>query len=154
RTWWCWIQRCATTTTSSPRSSTSSTIGSASITPPSRSRARLTPTSGKCTDVDRRTLDRVLKLRPGNAVSRLKSSRFPVLNPTDLVSALGGKAPLLLVTTTEPPIIAAWMRASRHLDAPIGIGAGGPLDGRDSAARFFESVRREAELTWHEKPVF
>jgi hypothetical protein len=101
-------------------------------------------------------LDRVLALRPSNGVTRLGTqSRVPLLNPADLVRALGpATGALLSVPVSARFALPGLLRASRDCDAPIGLRCPSPLAGRDSPAGFFEAVRVAAEELRLRRPIF
>lgn len=101
-------------------------------------------------------LDKVLGLRPTNAVARLGAHcRLPLLNPRDLLRALDGR-PTALPTLPLASRLAlpALLRAARALDAVVGLACPHPLADRGAAERFANGVRAAAEETGHERPVF
>ena len=62
-------------------------------------------------------LDKVLALRPANVASRLgPDCRIPVLNPRDLLSALGADVGLACIPAYVPSAIDGILRAAREED--------------------------------------
>jgi hypothetical protein len=99
--------------------------------------------------------DKVLSLRPGNAVARLGArSRLPVLNPRDLLAVLEPDAGLCCIPVFARAGIGGVLRAAREEDAVIGMACPHPQAGRDGPRTFVERVRAIAEEIGHRKPFF
>lgn len=100
-------------------------------------------------------LDKVLALRPANAATRLgPDCRIPVLNPRDLLTALGGEVGLACIPAYTPSAIDGILRASRETDAVVGLACPHPLADREGAQRFIDMVRDVGEDYRHRKPLF
>ncbi len=100
-------------------------------------------------------LDKVLALRPANAVSRLgPDCRIPVLNPRDLLSAIGNDVGLACIPAFTPSAIDGILRASREEDAVVGIACPHPLADREGAERFVARLISVGEEVRHRKPLF
>lgn len=103
-------------------------------------------------------LEKVLALRPGNAVARLGSeSRVPLLNPRELLRALEG-VPVALpcVPLLAKAALPGLLRAARSEDAVLGLTCPHPLADRSAAERFISAVREAAEdaEAVHARPLF
>jgi hypothetical protein len=103
-------------------------------------------------------LDKVLTLRPGNAVARLGAgSKLPLLNPRELLRALEGVPVALpclpLLTKASLPGL---LRAARSEDAVLGLACPHPLADRAAPERFMAAVREVTADTdaEHARPVF
>jgi hypothetical protein len=100
-------------------------------------------------------LDKVLALRPTNAVSRLGKSRLPLLNPRDLVRALQAEpASLLCVPVPALDVLPGLLRAARDQDSVLGLACAHPFPKRNTAAVFFDAVKAAADEIEHKRPVF
>lgn len=101
-------------------------------------------------------LEKVLTLRPGNAAARLgHASRLPLLNPRDLVTALGDRpSALLCVALSVPEQAGGILRAARDRDALVGLSCVHDPGRRELASTFFEHVRRTTDEYGHRRPVF
>lgn len=100
-------------------------------------------------------LDKLLSLRPTNAVARLGGkSLLPLLNPRDLLRALE-RHPTSLVTlpVVHPALIAPLLRAAREVDAVVGFSV---LPGRERerVGKVVDALRDAAAETGHQRPVF
>lgn len=101
-------------------------------------------------------LDKVLALRPTNAVSKLGSkSRLPLLNPRDLVRALEAD-PVSLLCVQVPALeeIPGLLRAARDQDAAIGFACAHPFPKRNTPTFFFDAVRAAGDEIEHKRPFF
>ena len=100
-------------------------------------------------------LDKVLALRPTNAVSRLGKSRLPLLNPRDLVRALETEpSSLLCVPVPALEVLPGLLRAARDQDAVLGLACAHPFPKRNTAAVFFDAVKAAADEIEHRRPIF
>jgi hypothetical protein len=103
-------------------------------------------------------LDKVLTLRPGNAVARLGAgSRLPLLNPRELLRALEG-VPVALpcVPVLAKAALPGLLRAARTEDAVLGLACPHPMADRGAPERFVTAVRdvtADADAE-HSRPVF
>lgn len=103
-------------------------------------------------------LDKVLTLRPGNAVARLGSgSKLPLLNPRELLRALDG-VPVALpcVPVLAKAALPGLLRAARSEDAVLGLACPHPMADRGAPERFVAAVREvtaDADAE-HSRPVF
>ncbi|XXF81016.1 hypothetical protein P2318_15010 [Myxococcaceae bacterium GXIMD 01537] len=103
-------------------------------------------------------LDKVLTLRPGNAVARLgPGSRLPMLNPRELLRALeGSPAALPCVPLLSKAALPGLLRGARSEDAVLGLACPHPLADRGAPERFVTAVRvatSDADAE-HIRPVF
>ncbi|MGQ0505405.1 MAG: hypothetical protein ACT4TC_08790 [Myxococcaceae bacterium] len=99
-------------------------------------------------------IEKILSLRPTNAVSRLgPTSRLPILNPRDLSRALGS-TPLLCLPVPELSMLPGLLRAARELDAVLGLASpSSPVD-KDAPSRFVEALRSASDDVGPEPPHF
>ncbi len=101
-------------------------------------------------------LDKVLSLRPANAVARLgQKSRLPLLSPQELLRALEG-APVALpcVPVRAKAAVPGLLAAARAEDAVLGLACSHPLADRGATERFLTAVRAAAEEAEHSRPLF
>jgi hypothetical protein len=101
-------------------------------------------------------LDKVLTLRPGNVVARVgPGSRVPLLDPRELLRALGGH-PLALpcFPVLTKAALPALLRAARAEDAALGVACPHPLADRGAPERFVQAVHAAAHEAGHTRPVF
>ncbi|MDC0707192.1 hypothetical protein POL68_01800 [Stigmatella sp. ncwal1] len=101
-------------------------------------------------------LDKVLTLRPANAVARLgPGSRLPVLSPHELLRALDG-VPVALpcLPVQAKAALPGLLRAARAEDAVLGLACPHPLADRGAGARFLAAVKAAAEEAEHRRPLF
>jgi hypothetical protein len=100
-------------------------------------------------------LERVLGLRPTNAVGRLGAhSLLPALNPRDLLAVLPEGAALACFPAYAPWAVPGLLRAARDLDAVLGIACPHPLGEREAPAQLVDQVGREAAAARHQRPLF
>ncbi|MBF5044018.1 hypothetical protein FGE12_16590 [Aggregicoccus sp. 17bor-14] len=101
-------------------------------------------------------LDKLLALRPTNAVARLgASSRLPLLNPRDLVRALAdAPAALPSIPVYSKAALPGLLRAARTEDAVLGLVCPHPLAERTTAEKFMEALRWASAVASHERPVY
>src|SRR5947209_20059847 len=99
-------------------------------------------------------LEKVLSLRPTNAVHRFgQGSKLPLLNPRDLVRAIGeNEAAVLCAPIISLGSIGALMRAARDDDAAIGLACPYVPGDRDGPMRFSDAVRAAGDETRHRRP--
>lgn len=100
-------------------------------------------------------LEKILTLRPTNAVARLgDASMLPLLNPRDLVRALEKyPASLLTVPVLHPKLVAPALRAARDADAALGLAFRHGAE-RERVGRLLHVLRDAAAETGHQRPVF
>ncbi|ADO71642.1 hypothetical protein [Stigmatella aurantiaca] len=101
-------------------------------------------------------LDKVLTLRPANAVARLgPGSRLPVLTPHELLRALDS-VPVALpcLPVQAKAALPGLLRAARAEDAVLGLACAHPLADRGAGTRFVEAVKAAAEEAEHRRPLF
>ena len=101
-------------------------------------------------------LDKVLTLRPANAVARLgQKSRVPLLSPHELLRALEG-APVALpcVPVRVKAAVPGLLAAARAEDAVLGLACSHPLADRGATERFLTAVKAAAEEAEHSRPLF
>jgi hypothetical protein len=101
-------------------------------------------------------LDKVLTLRPANAVARLgQKSRLPLLSPQELLRALEG-APVALpcVPVRAKAAVPGLLAAARAEDAVLGLACSHPLADRGATERFLSAVKAAAEEAEHSRPLF
>jgi hypothetical protein len=99
-------------------------------------------------------LDQVLSLRPANVIHRLGSaSRLPVLNPADLLRAMGEGAALATLPSVATSTVAGLLRAAREENAVVGVSVAPTLE-RNLAARIAEPIFQLAEEGRHRLPFF
>jgi len=101
-------------------------------------------------------LDKVLTLRPANAVARLgQKSRLPLLSPQELLRALAG-APVALpcVPVRAKAAVPGLLAAARAEDAVLGLACSHPLADRGATERFLAAVKAAAEEAEHSRPLF
>jgi hypothetical protein len=101
-------------------------------------------------------LDKVLTLRPANAVARLgQKSRVPLLSPHELLRALEG-APVALpcVPVRAKAAVPGLLAAARAEDAVLGLACSHPLADRGATERFLAAVKAAAEEAEHSRPLF
>jgi hypothetical protein len=103
-----------------------------------------------------RELDKVLALRPTNAVARLgAASRLPLLNPRDLVRAIAeGSGALASIPVVSRAALPGLLRAARTEDAVLGLVCQHPLADRSAPERFIEALRWASAVAAHERPVY
>ncbi|HEX8697467.1 MAG TPA: hypothetical protein VF815_01390 [Myxococcaceae bacterium] len=101
-------------------------------------------------------LDKVLSLRPANAVARLgQKSRLPLLSPQELLRALeGAPAALPCVPVRAKAAVPGLLAAARAEDAVLGLACSHPLADRGATERFLTAVRTAAEEAEHSRPLF
>jgi hypothetical protein len=101
-------------------------------------------------------LDKVLTLRPTSVVARLgPTSRLPVLNPRELMTALEGvPAALPCLPVPARPMLPGLLAAARGEDSVLGLMCPHPLADRGAAERFVAQVQQVAEADGHARPVF
>ncbi len=101
-------------------------------------------------------LDKVLALRPANAVARLgPKARLPLLSPHELLRALEG-APVALpcVPVQVKAAVPGLLAAARAEDAVLGLACTHPLADRGAGERFLETVKAAAAEAEHARPLF
>ena len=88
-------------------------------------------------------LDKVLTLRPANAVARLgPGSRLPLLSPSELLRALeGSPAALPCVPVRAKAAVPGLLAAARAEDAVLGLACSHPLADRGATERFLAAVK-------------
>jgi hypothetical protein len=103
-------------------------------------------------------LDKVLTLRPTNAVARMgPDSKLPLLNPRELLRALEGlPAALPCLPVLAKAALPGLLPAARAEDAVLGLACPHPMADRGAPERFVAAVREitadpDAE---HSRPVF
>jgi hypothetical protein len=103
-----------------------------------------------------RVLDRVLTLRPTNAVARLgASSRLPLLDPRDLLRAFAdAPGALPSIPVLSKAALPGLLRAARTEDAVLGLVCTHPLADRRTPERFVETLRWATAVAAHERPVY
>ncbi len=103
-----------------------------------------------------RELDKVLALRPTNAVARLgAASRLPLLDPRDLLRALAdGPGALASIPVVSRAALPGLLRAARTEDAVLGLVCQHPLADRSTPERFIEALRWATAVAAHERPVY
>ncbi|MBN1210274.1 MAG: hypothetical protein JXB05_35810 [Myxococcaceae bacterium] len=101
-------------------------------------------------------LDKVLALRPANAVARLgAASRLPLLSPSDLLRALeGSPAALPCIPVQAKGAIPGLLTAARAEDSVLGLACAHPLADRGGTERFLFAVRTAAKEAEHARPLF
>ncbi|KFE69954.1 hypothetical protein [Hyalangium minutum] len=101
-------------------------------------------------------LDKVLSLRPANAVSRLgPGSRLPLLSPMELLRAMeGSPAALPCVPVRAKAAIPGLLTAARAEDSVLGLACSHPLADRGATERFLSAVRTSAADSEHARPLF
>ncbi|MDY7232958.1 hypothetical protein [Hyalangium rubrum] len=101
-------------------------------------------------------LDKVLSLRPANAVARLgQKSRVPLLNPEDLLRALeGSPVALPCVPVRAKAAVPGLLAAARSEDAVLGLACSHPLADRGATERFLAAVKAAATEAEHARPLF
>jgi hypothetical protein len=99
--------------------------------------------------------DPILKQRPVTAAQRLGSeSRVLLLALKDVLRALDGEGPVLLVVPCDvPEIVPPLLRAARDNDAALGLMPSGPLGDARARHRFFETIREAAETVGTSRPI-
>ncbi|MBJ6762891.1 hypothetical protein JGU66_19175 [Myxococcaceae bacterium JPH2] len=101
-------------------------------------------------------LDKVLSLRPGNAVARVGSgSRVPLLNPRELIRALAS-VPVALpcLPVQAKGALPGLLAAARAEDSVLGLACPHPLADRGAADRFVAAVHETASEAGHARPLF
>ncbi|WP_224248980.1 hypothetical protein [Hyalangium gracile] len=101
-------------------------------------------------------LDKVLALRPANAVARLgQGSRLPLLSPSELLRALeGSPAALPCVPVRAKASVPGLLAAARAEDSVLGLACSHPLADRGATERFLATVRAAAAEAEHSRPIF
>jgi len=101
-------------------------------------------------------LDKVLSLRPANAVARLgPGSRLPLLSPSELLRALeGSPAALPCVPVRAKAAIPGLLTAARAEDSVLGLACSHPLADRGATERFLAAVKAAAAESEHARPLF
>jgi hypothetical protein len=96
-------------------------------------------------------LDKVLSLRPANAVARLgPGSRLPLLSPSELLRALeGSPAALPCVPVRAKATVPGLLTAARAEDSVLGLACSHPLADRGATERFLASVKAAAAESEH-----
>ncbi|WP_224366635.1 hypothetical protein [Hyalangium versicolor] len=101
-------------------------------------------------------LDKVLALRPANAVARLgQGSRLPLLSPSELLRALEG-APVALpcIPVRAKASVPGLLAAARAEDSVLGLACSHPLADRGATERFLATVKAAAAESEHARPLF
>jgi hypothetical protein len=101
-------------------------------------------------------LDKVLALRPANAVARLgQGSRLPLLSPSELLRALeGSPAALPCIPVRAKASVPGLLAAARAEDAVLGLACSHPLADRGATERFLATVKAAAVEAEHSRPFF
>jgi len=101
-------------------------------------------------------LDKVLSLRPANAVARMgPGSRLPLLSPSELLRALeGSPAALPCVPVRAKATVPGLLTAARAEDSVLGLACSHPLADRGATERFLASVKAAAAESEHARPLF
>jgi hypothetical protein len=101
-------------------------------------------------------LDKVLSLRPANAVSQMgPGSRLPLLSPSELLRALeGSPAALPCVPVRAKAAVPGLLTAARAEDSVLGLACSHPLADRGATERFLAAVKAAAAESEHARPLF
>jgi hypothetical protein len=101
-------------------------------------------------------LDKVLSLRPANAVSQMgPGSRLPLLSPSELLRALeGSPAALPCVPVRAKVAVPGLLTAARAEDSVLGLACSHPLADRGATERFLAAVKAAAAESEHARPLF
>jgi hypothetical protein len=101
-------------------------------------------------------LDKVLSLRPANAVSRMgPGSRLPLLSPGELLRALEGSPTALpCVPVRAKAAVPGLLTAARAEDSVLGLACSHPLADRGATERFLAAVRATSMESGHARPLF
>ncbi len=98
--------------------------------------------------------DRLLSLRPTNAVASLSGAALPVLDPRELILALPDGVAMLCVPVGSEAALPGLFRAARDLEAIVGFSAPYAPNERESAYRFFHAVKQAAQEVRRLGPFF
>ncbi len=101
-------------------------------------------------------LERALRLRPANVIARVgPPSALPLLNPRDIVQALGSrKGVLLCVPVVAPELIPGVLRAARLADGLVGLACPFSPGDRGAVSRLIGALMEEGSLHPHRLPIF
>jgi hypothetical protein len=101
-------------------------------------------------------LDKVLALRPANAVARLgPGSRLPLLSPSELLRALEGSPTALpCIPVRAKASVPGLLAAARAEDSVLGLACSHPLADRGATERFLATVKAAAAEAEHSRPLF
>lgn len=101
-------------------------------------------------------LDKVLALRPANAVARMgPGSRLPLLSPTEMLRALEG-TPMALpcIPVRAKASVPGLLAAARAEDSVLGLACSHPLADRGATERFLATVKAATADAEHARPLF